>query len=87
MNSFLDNRSATKADGNSTTAKPGAGFQSLLSREAQASRTPADFQPLPASKAETEPVPQVELVESGGKVDRIIITCTCCNKIELQCQY
>jgi hypothetical protein len=86
MNSFLDNRTAT---GTATVVKSGTGFQSLFSREATTTKSEAGFQPLPATapKAETEAIPHIELVENAGKVEKIIITCTCCNKIELQCQY
>lgn len=31
--------------------------------------------------------PQVELVTRDGKIERIIVTCTCCERIELECQY
>ncbi len=31
--------------------------------------------------------PQIELVEENGVVQRIIVTCTCCKQIELECEY
>ncbi len=31
--------------------------------------------------------PQIELVEQEGKVRRIVVTCTCCEKIEIECEY
>jgi hypothetical protein len=57
-----------------------------------------EFQPMSPSRlgalaAPTEPErprldePQVEIVEDGGKVRRIVVTCTCCEKIEIECEY
>ena len=31
--------------------------------------------------------PQIELVQEGGVVRRIVVTCTCCQRIELECEY
>lgn len=31
--------------------------------------------------------PEIELVQENGKVVRIIVTCTCCQRIELECDY
>ncbi len=31
--------------------------------------------------------PQVELVQENGKVQRIVVTCTCCKRIEIECEY
>jgi len=31
--------------------------------------------------------PQIELISLEGKIQRIVITCTCCKRIELECQY
>lgn len=31
--------------------------------------------------------PQIELVNRDGRVERIVITCSCCKRIELQCDY
>ena len=31
--------------------------------------------------------PQIELAEENGRVQRIIVTCTCCKRIELECEY
>jgi hypothetical protein len=40
-----------------------------------------------ASESERREAPQVELVEEEGKVRRIVVTCTCCEKIEIECEY
>jgi len=31
--------------------------------------------------------PKVEFVEEHGRVARIVVTCRCCERIELDCQY
>ncbi len=31
--------------------------------------------------------PKIELIELDGSVERIVITCSCCKRIELQCEY
>jgi hypothetical protein len=88
MNSFLDNRPhAARKDGAPRSLRAEPGFHTLIPQGA----TP--IQPKPkgelagAPTAETEALPQVELVQNGSKVERIIVTCTCCKRIELQCQY
>jgi hypothetical protein len=40
-----------------------------------------------ANASPDEADPQIELVNRDGSVDRIVITCTCCKRIELQCEY
>jgi hypothetical protein len=61
-------------------------------------RSSVEFQPLTPSRigALTAPgateaprleEPQVEIIEDGGKVRRIVVTCTCCEKIEIECEY
>jgi hypothetical protein len=63
-------------------------------------RSSVEFQPMTPSRlgALTAPgtaaaaperleEPQVEIVEDGGKVRRIVVTCTCCEKIEIECEY
>ena len=90
MNSFLENRPVSIRTAGMPPAIPKSepGFHSLIPHDATFKPTPTPVSaPTPAPRAETEPVPQVELVQNGGKVERIIVTCTCCNRIELQCQY
>lgn len=61
-------------------------------------RGTSEFQPLTASRLgavggrdHAEPdrleAPQVEIIEDGGRVRRIVVTCTCCEKIEIECEY
>ncbi len=45
------------------------------------------------TEAEADPdikrleAPEIELVEEAGQVRRIIVTCTCCEKITIDCEY
>jgi len=82
MNNFLENRPLVGCKG-AVISQPVPGFQPMLSPNApmmpRAEAAPDD--------AGREGSPQIELIENGGKLERIIVTCTCCNRIELQCQY
>ena len=31
--------------------------------------------------------PTVELVQSNGRIEKVIVTCSCCRRIELDCTY
>jgi hypothetical protein len=82
MESFLQNRTVlTKANG--SEMKPAdSGFHTLLQPPAPgATLSQAD----PSGQDETEP--QVELVNQDGRIERIVVTCTCCKRIELRCEY
>jgi len=85
MNSFLENRPLVgRKDVVTTSVQPEPGFQPLFSPNAPLR---AQAETMPAAEKETEASPRIELVQNGGKLERIIVTCTCCNRIELQCQY
>lgn len=52
---------------------------------------PGGLQPTPGAKAE-EPVisglsPHIELVKQGDKIVRIVVTCTCGERTEIECLY
>jgi hypothetical protein len=86
MNSFLENRPLVARKGAMASASKAAepGFQPLFAPNViEKSRV----QQPPVSETQAADGPSVELVQNGGKVERIIVTCTCCNRIELQCQY
>jgi hypothetical protein len=85
MNSFLENRPiAARKEGTIAPLRGQPGFQSLIPQDTAVKTNPEKKS---APQAETAASPQIELVQNGGKVDRIIVTCTCCNRIELKCQY
>jgi hypothetical protein len=86
MNSFLENRPvAARKDGAPKSHRMEPGFHTLVPKDAASTKPKADA--MPALAAETEALPQIEVVQNGTKVERIIVTCTCCKRIELQCQY
>jgi hypothetical protein len=85
MNSFLENRPIVAQRGTVIPPpKAEPGFQPLFAPGAVQSQ---HAHQAPASQTQQEAEPRIELIQSGGKVERIIVTCTCCNRIELQCQY
>ena len=88
MNSFLENRPvAVRTDGKYTPPpKTEAGFHAFIPQDAPAAAKPAPA-PMAPPPAEMDNPPRVELVQNDGKVERIIVTCSCCNRIELQCKY
>jgi hypothetical protein len=86
MNSFLENRPTVgrKDAVIGESPKSEVSFQPLFSASAITASLPASSSS-PETKAEA--APQVELIQNDGRVERIIVTCSCCNRIELQCQY
>ena len=88
MQNYLDGRTVLKT-GNSAVTAPNAAsdFQpyhldGLKNKSSEANGDPG-IQP-ESGHLET---PQIELVTHDGKIQRIIITCTCCKRIELECGY
>lgn len=77
---FLSNRatSATSPDG-TPQATSGGGFQQLFERPAQAEAATEGQSRLDA--------PQVDLIEENGRIASIVVTCKCCERIELACRY
>ena len=70
-------------------ATPGGDdFQSLF-----AARAAGLAQPEGSRRIEEIPVPEmldsprIELVEENGRAQRIIVICTCCKRIEIECEY
>jgi hypothetical protein len=56
-------------------------FQPLTGSRIAALSAPA------AAEPERRAAPQVEVIEEEGRVRRIVVTCTCCEKIEIECEY
>jgi hypothetical protein len=83
MNSLLENRPLVtgRSAGFATAPKPETAFRPLFSPAAK----PAQAGGAGAEGEQDEP--KVEFVQNGGKVERIIVTCTCCKRIELKCEY
>ena len=77
---FLSNRAASAAspDGMQQSASPG-GFQQLFERPAQTESGTDGQTRLDAA--------QVEVIEENGRIASIVVTCKCCERIELACRY
>ena len=85
MESFLQDRPRLEsATGLSGTPAVAPGFQPFMRKSAAASETVTAANPNAAST--TEPEPKIEVIEREGAVERIVITCTCCRRIELRCE-
>lgn len=67
---------------------PDTGFQSLLSARAANLPPSGGVRRIEGpDSGETLGAPEIELVQEGGVVRRIVVTCTCCQRIELECEY
>jgi len=89
MENFLQNRPSL-ATATSYTLEPPVqpGFQPFLRPRSsdeieKASNVAAP--PAPSNRPANEP--ELELIEGEGCIKRIVITCTCCKRIELECEY
>ena len=63
-----------------------AGFQSFFaarSPELSAGRCSAD----PDLELGHREAPQIEVVREEGQVKRIVVTCSCCEQITIDCEY
>lgn len=83
MISFLENRPVHgSVNAPASRAENATGFQPLM---------PSDLARPAVDRVEdahqAEAAPQIELVRNGGRIERIIVTCSCCNRIELDCRY
>jgi hypothetical protein len=90
MESFLQNRPSLATAQHYTPQPPGEpGFQPFLRPKTPGS-APAALSSGDATNAQLvrdEAQPQLELVNREGCVERIIVICTWCKRIELQCEY
>lgn len=95
MINFLDGRTSIKADEASSilsaipqmTAK---GFQPLLQQEKMNGASEAVTESTAAGagmNGHQHTAPQIELVKADGRIQRIIVTCQCGTRIELDCEY
>ncbi len=65
-----------------------AGFQPFFAARAAALAPVAGARRLEGiPESEALDAPQIELVQDNGVVQRIIVTCTCCKRIEIECEY
>ena len=69
------------------------GFQSLKSALVEAGSVvdPSQMQLRPARAKEGKdtlaPEPTVEVITHEGRIEKVIVTCSCCRTIELECSY
>jgi hypothetical protein len=89
MESFLQNRPSLATASRYVRPAIEPGFQPFLR---PASPGQQEVSSLPSHQANTaltveEAEPQIQLMDRDGSVERIIITCVCCKRIELQCEY
>ena len=77
---FLSNRATSAANPDGTPQAAGSGgFQQLFERPAQPEAGTEGQSRLDA--------PQVDLIEENGRIASIVVTCKCCERIELACRY
>lgn len=90
LQDFLSGRAAVHSDSTAPeVAPPGeTGFQPFFAARAAglaAAGSARRIEEVPAN--EPLDAAQVELVEENGRVQRIVVTCTCCKRIEIECEY
>lgn len=87
LQDFLTGRIATDSSTLPAVTRGGGEFQPLTTSRIGALTAPAGGNRAEGSEPERLEAPQVEVIEDGGKVRRIVVTCTCCEKIEIECEY
>ena len=77
---FLSNRAASAANSDGLPQSPSSGgFQQLFERPAQPGAGAGEQSRLDAA--------QVDVIEENGRIASIVVTCKCCERIELACRY
>lgn len=84
MQSFLSSRPVLKSDKAPTTGEPEPGFQPLYTPGRKESLDKPEAAGIAAGPLSE---PRIEVVNGDGRINRIIVTCTCCKRIELDCEY
>ena len=80
IQSFLSNRaSAAPSQGGISQPAGTSGFQRLFDETAQSENGTGGKSRLDA--------PQVDVIEENGRVASIVVTCRCCERIEIACRY
>jgi hypothetical protein len=88
MESFLSNRPSLAA-----TARPPSpratddDFQPFLPASSVREKAAVVASDGASEQASDDAEPQIEVVNHNGCVDRIVIVCGCCKRIELACEY
>ena len=84
LQDFLANRPSIQSHATTNAPERGAGFQPLFAAH-RAGLAAAGSEP--ERESEHLEAPQIEVVREGGQVRRIVVTCTCCEKITIDCEY
>lgn len=91
LQDFLSSRpsaAATRAPQTSAAPSRALDFQPLFSaRPAEATLNIVSSRIEAPSETEELEAPEIELVQDNGRIRRIIVTCTCCKTIEIECEY
>ena len=82
LQDFLSNRPTIQSPAATETQPRNSTFQPFFA--ARAAQTPARAAQPEIARLEA---PEIELVHEAGEVRRIIVTCTCCEKITIECEY
>ena len=86
LQDFLANRPSIQSSASNSAPARSDSFQPLIaSRPAGLAGKNSEPDPEPAS--EHLEAPQIELVRENGQVRRIVVTCSCCEKITIDCEY
>lgn len=86
LQSFLANRTVISATDRAAMTPPEEGFRPLFSTPARGDHGRSPLQEMEEAPAARLDAPQIELVQENGVVCRIIVTCRCCERIEIECQ-
>jgi hypothetical protein len=89
MESFLQNRPSLATAGRFTSQSDSNGdFQPFLRPSLPADKSAAlTSTEKQLSSGQVANEPKIELVNREGCIERIVITCSCCQQIELECEY
>lgn len=97
LQDFLSSCANASSSSPVTKAQPGAatGFKSLFASgvltqkrlNQPAAIGGANDANAAAESNEDLDAPVIELIQEAGKVSKIVVTCTCCRRIELECEY
>lgn len=89
MESFLQNRPSLATTARFTQPSERSGdFQPFLRPSLSPDKSSVVTSGIDNSQSGHEgDEPKIELVNREGCVERIVITCSCCKQIELECEY
>jgi hypothetical protein len=88
MESFLQNRPLATAGSFTKLSESSGEFQPFLRPSLSQDKSSALTSGIDNSQnGHVGDEPKIELVNRKGCVERIVITCSCCKQIELECEY